>query len=50
MRNDGANAMNVFPAAGETINAGAANAAFSLAKETTFRSYVAGQWRAVLSN
>jgi hypothetical protein len=46
-----ANSMNVFPATGDAINAGAANAAFAVAagKTATFYSAGAGQWHAVLS-
>lgn len=46
IRNDGANAMNVFPASGEYINAGTVNAAYSLiaAKEIVLRCYTAGTW------
>jgi hypothetical protein len=46
-----ANAANVFPAVGDTINALAANAAFSLVagKVATFYCAVAGFWNAVLS-
>lgn len=46
-----ANAMNVFPALGDQINALGANTAFSLAagKTATFWSTGAGQWHAVLS-
>lgn len=47
----GANSMNVFPAAGEQINALGANAAFALAagKTVTFYCTVAGQWHSLLS-
>jgi hypothetical protein len=47
-----ANAMNVFPAVGETINAGAANAALSVAAQngagtgpTIFVCFTNGAWR-----
>jgi hypothetical protein len=47
-----ANAMNVFPATGETINAGAANAALSVAAQngagtgpTIFYCFTNGAWR-----
>lgn len=45
------NSMNVFPASGDAINAGAANAAFAIAanKTATFYSAGAGQWHAVLT-
>lgn len=46
-----ANSMNVFPAAGEAINALAANAAFALAagKTAEFVCYTPGQWHTILS-
>jgi hypothetical protein len=49
--NAGAASMNVFPSTGETINNGAANAAFALAanKTATFTSAANGAWHAVLS-
>ena len=50
--NSGANPMNVFPASGEKINGGSANAAFSVtnAKQTVFRCTSAGNWYCALSN
>ena len=47
----GVNSMNVFPAAGEQINALGANAAFALAagKSASFFCAANGQWHAVLS-
>jgi hypothetical protein len=49
--NAGAASMNVFPATGEAINAGAANAAFAVAagKTATFYCATAGQWHTILS-
>lgn len=49
--NAAANSMNVFPATGETINAGAANAAYAQAggKIALFCCMVSGNWRALLS-
>jgi hypothetical protein len=49
--NDGAASCNVFPFTGETINQGAANAAFAvgIAKAANFFCIVAGKWHAVLS-
>jgi hypothetical protein len=46
-----ANAMNVFPAVGEIVNALAANAAFSVAagKTCTFYCATSGQWHTQLS-
>jgi hypothetical protein len=45
------NSMNLFPASGDAINAGAANAAYAIAagKTATLYSAGAGQWHAVLS-
>ena len=45
------NSMNVFPAAGESINALAANAAFAVAagKTCQFVCYTAGLWHTLLS-
>jgi hypothetical protein len=45
------NSMNVFPATGEFINAGSANAAFAVAAGKTAHlvSPVAGRWYAILS-
>jgi hypothetical protein len=47
----GVNAMNVFPAAGESINALGANTAFSIAagKACFFVATSKGQWHTVLS-
>lgn len=47
----GANALNVYPAVGDQINALGANAAFSVAatKTCTFIATVAGQWHTLLS-
>lgn len=49
--NSGAASMNVFPATGEKINGGSANAAFAVAngKTATFFSAVNGQWHAILT-
>jgi hypothetical protein len=49
--NDGANSLNVFPFTGESINAGAANAAFAVAaaKSATFTCILTGKWHAILS-
>lgn len=46
VHNDGASSMNVFPATGETINAGAANAALAIGsgKATTFCCTTTGKW------
>lgn len=51
VRNAAANSMNVFPHTGETINSGAANAAFAVAggKNCMFVCGVLGNWIAVLS-
>jgi hypothetical protein len=46
--NDGASSMNIFPSTGETIDAGAANAAYALtilAKNVRFICAVAGAWK-----
>lgn len=45
------NSMNVFPYAGDTINALSANAAFAVAagKTCAFVCYSAGQWHSLLS-
>lgn len=45
------NAMNVFPAVGDTINALGANTAFSLAAGKTMMAFcvTAGQWHTILS-
>jgi hypothetical protein len=49
--NSGAASMNVFPATGETIDAGAANAASAVAngKTATFHCPIAGKWFKLLS-
>ncbi len=49
--NSGANALNVYPASGHSINALAANAAFSLAvgKNVIFWAATATRWYAILS-
>jgi hypothetical protein len=49
--NAGAAGMNVFPASGEAINAGSANAAFAVAsgKTAEFVCYSAGRWHTILS-
>jgi hypothetical protein len=46
------NALDIYPATGDKINTGAANAAYSLAnaKEITFRCYTTGTWIGALSN
>ena len=51
VQNSGANAMNVYPASGHSINALAANAAFSLAvgKNAVFWAATASKWYANLS-
>lgn len=51
VQNSGANAMNVYPASGHSINALAANAAFSLAvgKNAVFWAASASKWYANLS-
>jgi len=45
--NESANSLDVYPAAGEAINALGANGAYALAAATTvvFRCYTAGAWR-----
>jgi hypothetical protein len=49
--NAGAASCNVFPAVGEAINAGAANAAFAVAagKTASFTCYAVGRWHSILS-
>jgi hypothetical protein len=49
--NAGANALSVYPATGHSINALAANAAFSLAvgKNALFWAATASKWYAILS-
>jgi hypothetical protein len=49
--NSGAASMNVFPATGETIDAGAANAASAVAnaKSAIFSCAIAGKWHKTLS-
>lgn len=48
--NNGANALKVYPATGETINGAAANAAFSVTNAKSASFYPHGnQWVAVLS-
>lgn len=49
--NAGANSLNVFPAIGEVIGAGAANAAFAIpaGKAAQFFATAPGRWRALLS-
>ena len=51
VQNSGANALNVYPASGHSINALAANAAFSLAagKNAVFWAATASKWYANLS-
>lgn len=46
-----ANSLNVFPNTGESINAGATNAAFAVAaaKSATFTCITTGKWHAILS-
>jgi hypothetical protein len=47
----GSNSMNVFPASGQTINGGSANAAFAVAnaKRCIFYCVVAGNWKTLLT-
>ena len=49
--NAGAASMNVFPASGEKINGGTANAAFAVAngKRCLFYCVVAGNWKTLLT-
>ncbi len=49
--NAGAQSMNVFPAAGDAIGAGAANAAYAVAagKSAQFFATAPGRWRVLLS-
>lgn len=51
LANAGAQSMNVFPAVGDAIGGGVANAAYAVAagKSVQFFSTAPGRWRAVLS-